>query len=85
MLRNEGSTGSATQGLVAAGRLLKLGVKSGATGLVSKPRKGLEADGVAGLVRGVGVGVLGAVVKPWVGVLDAVASCTCCGGLARAG
>jgi hypothetical protein len=68
---------AASRGLVAAGRLLALGVRSGVAGVVSKPRKGLGRDGVPGLLRGVSQGLVGAAVKPCVGVLDAVATGAC--------
>ena len=53
-MRSDAASGTVGQSLVASGRLLALGVRSGVAGLVSKPRKGLEAAGVSGLVRGVG-------------------------------
>ena len=46
------------------------GVYRGVTGIVSKPIRGARRDGVRGFVRGVGVGAIGVVVKPVVGVVD---------------
>ena len=76
MLRAEAAPRSITQSAGAAARLLGLGVKSGVAGLVSKPRKGLKAGGPGGLIKGVAKGALGVVVKPVVGVFDAVACST---------
>ena len=46
------------------------GVYRGVSGIVSQPLRGAQRDGVRGFARGVGVGVLGVVVKPVVGVVD---------------
>ena len=51
-------------------RDLSGGLYRGVTGVFSQPVRGAQIDGLRGFVRGVGVGVLGVVVKPAVGVVD---------------
>jgi hypothetical protein len=51
-------------------RDLSGGLYGGVTGILSQPFRGAKRDGLVGLVRGIGVGVLGVVVKPAVGVVD---------------
>lgn len=63
-------------GVVASAKHLISGVTSGLTGIVEKPVEGAKEDGFGGFIRGIGVGVIGAVVKPIVGVMDATTSLT---------
>jgi vacuolar protein sorting-associated protein 13A/C len=51
-------------------RDLSGGLNGGVTDILSQPFRGAKRDGLVGLVRGIGVGVLGVVVKPAVGVVD---------------
>jgi hypothetical protein len=51
-------------------RDLSGGLYGGVTDILSQPFRGAKRDGLVGLVRGIGVGVLGVVVKPAVGVVD---------------
>ena len=62
-------------GLAHGAEALRSSVASGLRGVVSKPYKGARDRGTRGLVRGVGQGVLGLLVKPATGVL-AFASAT---------
>jgi len=54
--------------------LLKLvhGILEGVTGVVSKPIRGAERNGVEGFAKGVGKGLLGLLVKPVIGATDAI-------------
>lgn len=54
--------------------LLKLvhGILEGVTGVVSKPIRGAERNGMEGFAKGVGKGLLGLVVKPVIGATDAL-------------
>jgi hypothetical protein len=49
------------------------GVISASTGLLTEPYRGAKRNGVVGFGKGVGVGILGLFVKPFVGVFDAFA------------
>ncbi|KAL2755788.1 glycosyltransferase family 1 protein [Sodiomyces alcalophilus JCM 7366] len=51
-------------GLKAAGRGFALGVYDGVAGMVTQPLKGAEKEGGAGLVRGIGKGIGGLLLKP---------------------
>lgn len=50
---------------------LVFGVLSATTGLLSEPYRGAKQNGVVGFGKGVGVGIIGLVVKPVVGIFDA--------------
>lgn len=50
------------------------GFTSGVGGIVTAPVEGGKTSGVGGFVRGMGRGLVGAVVKPVVGVSDAAVS-----------
>jgi hypothetical protein len=52
------------------------GVLSASTGLLTEPYRGARKNGIVGFTRGVGVGVLGLVVKPVVGLFDAISHLT---------
>lgn len=54
------------QGFLALGG----GVVSGVSGIVTQPIKGAQDGGAEGFFKGLGRGLVGAVVKPAVGVLD---------------
>lgn len=47
------------------------GVTSGVTGIFSAPVTGAKTGGAGGFIKGLGRGLVGAVVKPVVGVTDA--------------
>lgn len=46
------------------------GVMEGLSGLISNPLEGAQNEGMAGLIKGLGKGVVGAVVKPTAGMFD---------------
>jgi vacuolar protein sorting-associated protein 13A/C len=50
------------------------GVSSGVSGLFKKPIEEAQQDGLVGFFRGVGLGVLGAAVKPVLGVTDGIST-----------
>jgi len=58
------------QGLVTGSAGLGRGVMEGLTGLISAPIEGAQSEGVTGFIKGVGKGVVGAVVKPTAGMFD---------------
>ena len=58
------------QGLVTGSAGLGRGVMEGLTGLISAPIEGAQSEGVTGFVKGLGKGVVGAVVKPTAGMFD---------------
>ncbi len=60
------------EGLKFAGRDLVGGLANGLTSVVSNPVQGAASDGIRGFGKGVLSGLVGAVLKPVVGVIDAV-------------
>ncbi|XP_017461255.1 PREDICTED: vacuolar protein sorting-associated protein 13A-like, partial [Rhagoletis zephyria] len=58
----------------ASGKHLVRGFVDGVSGLVSKPVEGAQRSGFGGLLRGVGQGLVGVIVQPATGVLDAAAT-----------
>ena len=59
-------------GMVQGSASLGRGVMDGLTGLISAPIEGAQSDGFSGLIKGIGLGVVGAFVKPTAGMLDAM-------------
>lgn len=55
-------------GLKAAGREFRYGMFDGITGLVTQPLRGAEKEGTAGLLKGIGKGIAGVVLKPGAGM-----------------
>lgn len=60
----------ALYGVTAGANSLFTSVASGVGGLARKPLEGAEAEGALGFFKGIGKGVVGAVTKPAIGVLD---------------
>ena len=58
------------EGLLFGAKDLGAGILEGVTGVVMEPIKGARQEGFAGFVKGLGLGMVGAVVKPAVGTLD---------------
>eukprot|EP01126_Amoeba_proteus_P003459 TRINITY_DN11154_c0_g2_i1.p1 TRINITY_DN11154_c0_g2~~TRINITY_DN11154_c0_g2_i1.p1 ORF type:complete len:1139 (+),score=230.91 TRINITY_DN11154_c0_g2_i1:137-3553(+) len=58
------------EGLVLGLRDLGIGLYKGITGIVSSPVEGALKEGALGLLKGVGIGLAGVVIKPVVGVAD---------------
>ncbi|CAM9617791.1 unnamed protein product, partial [Ectocarpus fasciculatus] len=70
-LANQGGVG---QGLVQGGKNIAGGFASGVSGVFTDPVRGAKKGGMGGFFKGVGKGLVGAVVKPVVGVTDSVIS-----------
>ncbi|CAM9679860.1 unnamed protein product, partial [Sphacelaria rigidula] len=66
--------GGIKQGLKQGGKHIVGGFASGVGGIVTAPVEGGKTSGVGGFVLGMGRGLVGAVVKPVVGVSDAAVS-----------
>lgn len=62
--------GHGTDHIVAGIKGLGFGLLGGATGIFKQAYEGAASDGVHGLVSGIGKGIVGAVTKPVVGLLD---------------
>lgn len=58
------------EGLLFGAKDLGAGIIEGVAGMVIEPIKGARQEGLAGFVKGLGLGVVGAAVKPTVGALD---------------
>lgn len=61
-------------GVMQGGMMLVRGTLDAASGVVMQPLRGAQEDGITGFVKGVGTGVMGAVVKPVIAVADAAAA-----------
>ncbi|KAI0409887.1 hypothetical protein F4802DRAFT_542482 [Xylaria palmicola] len=59
---------SLSSGIKVAGKEFGLGLYDGITGLITQPLKGAEKEGGAGLLKGLGKGIGGLIVKPAAGV-----------------
>lgn len=64
--KQEKVTGLAS-GVMLAGKEFGLGLYDGITGLVTQPYKGAEKEGMSGLIKGIGKGIGGIVLKPQAG------------------
>lgn len=66
---------------VQGGKNITGGIASGVSGIFTAPVTGAKREGMGGFFKGVGKGLVGAVVKPVVGVTDAAVSvvqvCVC--------
>ncbi|KAL0979681.1 hypothetical protein UPYG_G00188180 [Umbra pygmaea] len=62
------------EGLTRGGKGLVSGFVSGITGIVTKPIKGAQKEGVVGFFKGVGKGLVGAVARPTGGIIDMASS-----------
>ena len=60
--------------MLGGGRDVAAGVIGGVAGIVAEPIRGAKSGGASGFVKGAAKGLLGAVVKPVVGVTDAAVS-----------
>ncbi|CAM9455743.1 unnamed protein product [Ectocarpus sp. 4 AP-2014] len=70
-IANQGGVG---QGLLQGSKDIAGGLTSGVSGIFMDPVSGAKKGGVGGFFKGVGKGLVGAVVKPVVGVTDSVIS-----------
>jgi hypothetical protein len=74
------------EGLVEGGKSVVMGVYRGLTGIVTDPYHGYRLQGVRGLFKGIGTGVLGIALKPTAGTISAASkvlqgvgnTATCC-------
>eukprot|EP00814_Leptocylindrus_danicus_P006792 CAMPEP_0116043306 /NCGR_PEP_ID=MMETSP0321-20121206/26276_1 /TAXON_ID=163516 /ORGANISM="Leptocylindrus danicus var. danicus, Strain B650" /LENGTH=781 /DNA_ID=CAMNT_0003524087 /DNA_START=220 /DNA_END=2562 /DNA_ORIENTATION=- len=64
-------TRSIADSLVQAGSSVALGMKSGARGIIDQPSRYASEHGTIGFFQGVGKGLIGAIVKPVIGIGDA--------------
>ena len=58
------------QGISLGAKELGTGLFKGITGVVTAPISGAKREGVGGMIKGLGKGVIGAAVKPGVGIFD---------------
>jgi vacuolar protein sorting-associated protein 13A/C len=58
------------QGVAKGAKGLVQGFASGVTGIITQPFQGAQESGVEGFFVGIGKGLLGAVAKPMIGVVD---------------
>jgi hypothetical protein len=72
--RQKATRSGLMSGLVVGGESVVSGISSGVTGLFTKPIEEAQKDGALGFIRGVGMGVFGAAVKPVIGVTDGLTS-----------
>lgn len=72
--QNRAKSGGLYGGFIDGGESLISGISSGVKGLVSKPIEEAATGGVVGFFRGIGLGMLGAAVKPLVGFAEGVTS-----------
>ena len=61
-------------GLIDGSESVISGIASGMSGLVTKPFEEARKSGVQGFFRGVGLGLIGAAVKPVMGLTDGLTS-----------
>jgi len=66
----------AAEGALMGAKELGKGIFKGITGVIEEPIKGAKSEGVGGFFKGIGRGVIGAAVKPAVGVVDFAAQTT---------
>lgn len=66
----------AVSGLLRPAQDVVFGALFGASGVIVEPYRGFKQDKVAGLAKGIGLGIIGAGVKPVVGLFDAFAHFT---------
>jgi hypothetical protein len=64
------------EGLQQGGGVLLRSMQRGITGLVNEPRRGLQREGIYGVIKGLGKGVIRLFAKPLTGTLDAVSLLT---------
>ncbi len=72
--RARAQQGGILDGILDGAESITSGVTSGISGLVSKPYEGAQKSGAGGFFKGIGLGILGAVVKPVMGITDGVSA-----------
>ena len=71
---NKVASSGALEGLLSGGESVVAGLAAGFSGLVLTPLDEGRRGGALGFAKGLGLGALGAVVKPVLGVTDGIAS-----------
>ena len=74
MQKLHASRSGALEGLRGGGDLVVKGFTSGLSGLFCQPFEGAQSSGAGGFVKGLGLGVAGAIVKPTLGLADGFSS-----------
>ena len=72
--KQQANRGGALSGMKHGGESVVSGFASGLSGIVLKPIEGAEQEGALGFFKGVGKGLMGAAVKPVLGVTDGITS-----------
>eukprot|EP01038_Epipyxis_sp_PR26KG_P007511 gene7511-10233_t len=72
--QNRANRGGIVEGIKYGGESILSGFSSGVQGLVSKPFEEASKGGFQGFLRGVGLGLVGAAVKPMMGFADGISS-----------
>jgi vacuolar protein sorting-associated protein 13A/C len=63
-----------TEGMARGADTLRQGIVEGVTGVLTKPIEGARQGGVGGFAKGLGKGLLGAVLRPVSGAVDFTSS-----------
>jgi hypothetical protein len=72
--RNRANRGGIMDGILDGSESVISGLTSGMSGLITKPFEETRKSGVKGFFRGVGLGLIGAAVKPVMGITDGLTS-----------
>jgi hypothetical protein len=68
--RSNATRGGALSGIVEGGESIVTGLSSGIAGLFLRPWEEAQQDGARGFFKGLGMGLMGAAVKPVLGITD---------------
>lgn len=72
--RNRANGGGIMDGIINGGESIVSGLTSGVSGLLTKPFEEAGKTGALGFIRGIGLGLIGAAVKPVMGITDGITS-----------
>lgn len=72
--RNRANRGGIMDGIMDGGESVMSGFTSGMSGLVTRPFEEARKTGASGFLKGLGLGLLGAFIKPVMGLTDGAAS-----------
>eukprot|EP01034_Spumella_vulgaris_P021564 gene21564-27602_t len=72
--QSRANRGGIFEGIKDGGESVMSGFASGMSGLVSKPIEGAGKSGISGFFKGIGLGLMGAAVKPVMGLSDGLTS-----------
>ena len=72
--RSRANRGGIMDGIMDGGESVMSGFTSGMSGLVTRPFEEARKTGASGFLKGIGLGLLGALVKPVMGLTDGAAS-----------